>query len=310
VPGFFESAQCTNETNRECAGCPMGEWFCNGTITECVPMCSEGTYESQPCSAATARVCSECPVEAFCPAGVPPVNCSTPCGRGAYESTECTATTDRVCAQCRRPTGVFSWTVGCSFLCGANTMLQSPNRCVAITAEPAYKNVVQMAVTASKASVCANTNQYVSEFCMGLSQLNPSNKFVCAALSIDYEPCDNGVCVCAGTRRRLLEDGCVLGVSVQSVSTGIVLPTRSNLPWVESAQLTADTTPAASTGSTGAIVGTVAAVGVVGAVAAACWCARRRKMSQLAIKKKTDALPQSRADLVFVDRRLRFEPWF
>jgi hypothetical protein len=276
-------------------------------------MCPEGAYESQPCSAATARVCSECPEEAYCPAGVPPVNCSTPCGRGAYESTECTPTTDRVCAQCRRPTGVFTWTVGCSFLCGANTMLQSPNKCVAITVEPPNKNVVQIAVTATKAQVCANTNQYVSEFCMGLSQLNPANKFVCAAQSIDYEPCDNGVCVCAGRRRRLLQDGCVLGVRVLSVLAVIKLPTRSNLAWVQSAQIGADTTtpPPASSGSVGAIVGAVAGVAVVGAVGVACWCARSRRKTQLAIAKKTDtALPQSRADLVFIDKRIHFEPWF
>ena len=62
-----------------------------------------------------------------------------------------------------------------------------------------YQNVVQMAVTATRSEVCTNTNRYVSEFCMGLSQLNPSNKFACAAQSIDYEPCVNGVCACGTT---------------------------------------------------------------------------------------------------------------
>jgi hypothetical protein len=188
-------------------------------------------------------------------------------------------------------------------------MLQSPNKCVAITTEPPFKKMVEVTVVAAKVDVCANTNKYVSEFCLGLSQLNPSNKFVCTVQSIDFEPCENGVCSCGGTRRRLLSDGCVLSVSVKSVATTFVLPTKSNLPWVQSAQVAADTTTVVATAGNGGVVagGAVACV-VVAAAGAAFWF--RRRKAPLAIQKKTDALPQSRADLVFVDKRLHFEPWF
>jgi hypothetical protein len=82
------------------------------------------------------------------------------------------------------------------------------------------------------AEVCQNVSTYVDGFCQGLRGANPSDTFACVPLSIDGMQCPRGKCTCKAQARRLLQDSCVLVMSV--VHTFPAQPVTEGLPtWAE-----------------------------------------------------------------------------
>jgi hypothetical protein len=100
-----------------------------------------------------------------------------------------------------------------------------------------FVSAVELSVAEPPTYVCANVDNYVSDFCSGLSVSNPDNQFMCRADTIENLQCVDGICPCdqlpLGRRRRLFSaDACQLDILVDHTAADVILPTPS---WVQNA---------------------------------------------------------------------------
>jgi len=115
--------------------------------------------------------------------------------------------------------------------CPAGSTQDAPCQCINGTC-PLLPMTATVTVRRPYAEVCQDVSTYVDGFCQGLRGANPSDTFACVPLSIDGMQCPRGKCTCKAQARRLLQDSCVLVMSV--VHTFPAQPVTEGLPtWAE-----------------------------------------------------------------------------